>query len=170
MEPFKILPVLICRKGQVKENFMEEKVKKLGENLKIPAQILEHAVINEEGEIPLLKERLAKADAILLYKPHLGLGNCVVKILEYNLPIILFSDEGIVRNPLDALEYIYPAENVWVAVDYQDINNYLTALLVKKRMEQTKILVLMLIIPIGKGSFVESTEEAKPLKKNLGLH
>jgi len=47
-----------------------------------------------------------------------------------------------VNNPLDALEYVYPKEKVWVAVDYQDINNYLTALSAKKRMQQTKILIL----------------------------
>lgn len=29
-EYLKILPVLVCRKGQVKENFMEKKIKQLG--------------------------------------------------------------------------------------------------------------------------------------------
>jgi L-fucose isomerase-like protein len=169
MEPFKILPVLICRKGQVEENFMEKKVKKLRENLKIPAQILEHAVINEEREIPLLKEHLAKADAILLYKPHLGLGDCVVKISEYNLPIILFSDEGMVNNPLDALEYIYPAEKVWVAVDYQDINNYLTALFVKKRMEQTKIPVLNAEYPHWERFLCRIHGGSEAIKGKLGI-
>lgn len=169
MEPFKILPVLICRKGQVEENFMKKKVKKLSENLKIPAQILEHAVINEEREIPLLKEHLAKADAILLYKPHLGLGDCVVKISEYNLPIILFSDERMVNNPLDALEYIYPAEKVWVAVDYQDINNYLTALLVKKRMEQTKILVLNAEYPHWERFLCRIHGGSEAIKGKLGI-
>ncbi|MEM3760100.1 MAG: hypothetical protein QXZ02_03195, partial [Candidatus Bathyarchaeia archaeon] len=85
---------------------------------------------------------MAETDAILIYKPHLGLGDCIIKISEYGLPTILFNDEGMVNNPLDALEYIYPAAKVWVAVDYQDLNNYLGALLAKKKMEQTKILVL----------------------------
>jgi hypothetical protein len=47
-ESFKVLPVLVCRKNQVEENFMEKKVKQLRENLKINVQILEHIVINEE--------------------------------------------------------------------------------------------------------------------------
>ncbi|MDI6805538.1 MAG: hypothetical protein QMD20_02610 [Candidatus Bathyarchaeia archaeon] len=47
---------------------------------------------------------MAKADGILIYKPHLGLGDCIVKISEYGLPTILFNDEGMVNNPLDALE------------------------------------------------------------------
>ncbi|MGC8895533.1 MAG: hypothetical protein ACP5LB_02020 [Candidatus Bathyarchaeia archaeon] len=138
MEPFKILPVLVCRKGQVDEDFMKKKIEQLKENLKINIQILEHAIVNEEKKVPLLKEQLAKADAILIYKPHLGLGDCIVKISEYSFPTILFNDEGMVNNPLDALEYVYPKEKVWVAVDYKDLNNYLGALSTKKRMEQTK--------------------------------
>jgi len=133
---------LVCRKGQVQENFLKEKIKQLRKNLKLDAQILKDVVVNEDRDVPLLNEQVAKADVILLYKPHLGLGDCVVKISEYGLPIILFSDEGIVNNPLDALEYVYPKEGVWVAVDYQDINNYFGALSAKKRMEQTKILIL----------------------------
>ncbi|MDI6805537.1 MAG: hypothetical protein QMD20_02605 [Candidatus Bathyarchaeia archaeon] len=52
MEPFKILPVLVCRKGQVEESFMEKNVKQLRENLKINVQVLEPVVINEEKAVP----------------------------------------------------------------------------------------------------------------------
>jgi len=142
LELLKILPVLVCRKEQVKENFMEEKEKQLRENLKFDAQILKEVVINEEADVPLLNEHVAKADVILLYKPHLGLGNCIAKICEFGIPIILFNNEGMATTPLDALEYIYPREKVWVAVDYQDLNNYLEALSVKKKLGQTKILIL----------------------------
>ncbi|MEM3760101.1 MAG: hypothetical protein QXZ02_03200 [Candidatus Bathyarchaeia archaeon] len=51
MESFKILPVLVCRKGQVNENFMGKRIEQLREKLKINVQILEHAVINEEKEV-----------------------------------------------------------------------------------------------------------------------
>jgi len=121
---------------------MEEKEKQLRENLKFDAQILKEVVINEEADVPLLNEHVAKADVILLYKPHLGLGNCIAKICEFGIPIILFNNEGMATTPLDALEYIYPREKVWVAVDYQDLNNYLEALSVKKKLGQTKILIL----------------------------
>jgi len=141
-EPLKILPILVCRRGQVKENFVEEKIRQLRNNLKFDAQILKEVVVNEETDLSLLKERLGKADALLLYKPHLGLGDCVAKISGYGLPIILFNGEGMVNNPLDALEYIYPREKVWVAIDYQDLNNYLRALSVKKKLRQTRILIL----------------------------
>jgi len=141
-ELLKILPVLVCRKGQVKENFMQEKVKQLEKHLKIDAQILDYAVVNDEKDVTLLKEEITKADVILLYKPHLGLGDCVVKISEYRLPLILFNAEGMVNNPLDALEYIYPKEEAWVAVDHQDINDRLVALSARKKLRRTKILIL----------------------------
>jgi len=141
-ELLKIFPVLVCRKGQVKENFMEEKIKQLEKNLKVDAQILDCAVVNDERDISLLKKEIAKADVIFLCKPHLGLGDCVVKISEYKLPMILFNAEGMINNPLDALEYVYPKERVWVATDYQDVNNYLAALSAKKKMQHTKILIL----------------------------
>jgi L-fucose isomerase-like protein len=142
LELLKILPVLVCRKEQVHENFMDEKLKQLRKSLKVDVQILKGIDVYEENDVALLNESAAKADVILLYKPHLGLGNCIVKIAEYNLPIILFSDEGLVNNPLDALEFIYSRERVWVAVDYQDLNNYLIALSAKKKLAQTRILVL----------------------------
>lgn len=142
LKPLKILPVLVCRKGQVTQNFVEETLTQLRRNLKLDVQILKDIVINEKKDVQLLNEHVAEADAILLFKPHLGLGDCIVQISEYNLPIILFNDDGMVNNPLDALEYVYPKEGVWVAVDYQDINNYLVALSAKKKMGQTRILIL----------------------------
>jgi L-fucose isomerase-like protein len=142
LELLKVLPVLVCRKEQAHKNFMDEKLKQLKKNLKANVQILKDIAFNDEKDVSLLNEYVAKADAILLYKPHLGLGNCIVKISEYNLPIIFFNDEGMVNNPLDALEYIYPKEKVWVAVDYQDLNSYLTAFSAKKKLAQTKILIL----------------------------
>lgn len=108
MEPLRVLPVLVCRKGQVKDNLMDEKLKDLRKNVRSDVQILKHIVINEEKDISLLKKPQAEAEAILLYRPHLGLGDCIVRISEFNLPTIIFNDEGLICNPLDALEYIYP--------------------------------------------------------------
>ena len=141
----------------------------LRRNLKLDVQILKDVVVNEEKDVPLLNGRVAEADAILLYKPHLGLGDCIVKVSECSLPIILFNDEGIVNNPLDALEYIYPKEKVWVAVDYRDINNYLMALSAEKKMRQTRILVLNVDYPHWERfiSRVQGGREA--IKKKLGI-
>jgi L-fucose isomerase-like protein len=168
-EHLKIIPVLVCRKGQVKENFMEEKVKQLRKNLKIDAQILKDIVINEETDVPFLNEHVAKADVILLYKPHLGLGNCIAKISEYSLPIILFNDEGMVNNPLDALEYIYPREKIWVAIDYQDLNNFLGALSVKKKLGQTRILILNADYPHWERFLCRVHGGREAIKEKLGI-
>lgn len=171
LELFKVLPVLVCRKGQVEENFMEKRMEQLRENLKINVQILEHIVINDEKDVPILKESLAKVDCILLYKPHLGLGDCIIKISDYDIPIILFNDEGMVNNPLDALEYVYPKERVWVAVavDYEDINNYLGALSTKKKMEQTKILVLNAEYPHWQRFIRRVRGGVEAIKEKLGI-
>lgn len=169
LELLKILPVLVCRKGQIKENFMEEKTKQLRENLEFDAQILKEVVINEEADVPLLNEHVAKADIILLYKPHLGLGNCIAKISEYSLPVILFNDEGMVNNPLDALEYIYPREKVWVAVDYQDLNNFLEALSVKKKLGQTRILILNVNYPHWERFICRVHGGREAIKEKLGI-
>jgi hypothetical protein len=165
----KILPVLVCRKEQVEENFLKDKTKQLMENLKFDAQILKEVVINEEADVPLQNEHVAKADVILLYKPHLGLGNCITKISEFGLPIIFFNDEGMINNPLDALEYIYSREKVWVAVDYQDLNNYLGALSVKKKLGQTTILILNANYPHWERFICRVHGGREAIKEKLGI-
>jgi L-fucose isomerase-like protein len=142
MGSIKVLPVLVCRKGQVPEQFLSETMETLHKNLNIETEILGGVTINDEDDLALFDVHAKDADAILLYKPHLGLGKCIAEIVKYGLPIILFNDEGIVNNPLDALEYVYTRNNVWVAVDYQDVNNYLEVISVKEKLRRTKILVL----------------------------
>ena len=144
-------------------------MKHLRKNLKIDAQILKDIVINEETDVPLLNEHVAKADVILLYKPHLGLGNCITKICECGLPMILFNDEGMVNNPLDALEYIYPREKVWVAVEYQDLNSYLGALSVKKKLGQTRILILNADYPHWERFICRVHGGREAIKEKLGI-
>jgi L-fucose isomerase-like protein len=169
LERLKILPVLVCRKEQVKENFVEGKTKQLKGNLKFAAQILKEVAINEEADVSLLNEYVAKADVILLYKPHLGLGNCIAKICEFGLPTIVFNDEGIVTTPLDALEYIYPREKVWIAIDYQDLNNYLGALSVKKKLGQTRILILNANYPHWERFICRVHGGREAIKEKLGI-
>lgn len=137
--------------------------------MKLDVQILKDVIINKEEDVPPLDKHVAKADVILLYKPHLGLGNCIIKISEYGLPIILFNDEGMVNNPLDALEYVYPKEGVWVAVDYQDINHYLGVLSTKKKMRQTKILILNAEYPHWERFLCRVDGGREAIKKKLGI-
>jgi len=169
LKPIKILPVLVCRKGQVTENFMKEKLTKLKRNLKLDAQILKDVVINEDRDIQLLNEHATEADVILLFKPHLGLGDCIVKISQYGLPIIFFNDNGLINNPLDALEYVYPKEKVWVAVDHKDINNRLAAISAKKKMEQTKILILNADYPHWERFISRVHGGREAIKEKLGI-
>jgi L-fucose isomerase-like protein len=168
-ELLKILPVLVCRKEQRHENFMDEKLEQLRKNLKVDVQILKDIAVSDDKDVQLLDEYVAKADVILLYKPHLGLGSSIVKISEHNFPIILFHDEGLVNNPLDALEYIYLRENVWVAVDYQDLNTYLMVLSAKKKLAQTKILILNADYPHWGRFLCRVHGGSEAIKEKLGI-
>lgn len=169
MESLKVLPVLVCRKGQVKEGFMEEKLKQLKKKVKSDVHILKPVIINEGKDVSLLEKQQARAEAILLYRPHLGLGDCIVKISEFNLPTIIFNDEGLICNPLDALEYVYPKENVWVAIDYQDLDDYLTALSTGKKLSQTKILILNADYPHWERFLCRIRGGQEAIKNRLGI-
>lgn len=169
LELLKILPILVCRKGQVSDNFMGEKLKLLKKNLDIDIELLKPVTVNDEEDVKLLKKHLAKADTILLYKPHLGSGNCIIEISKYNFPIILFNEEGMVNNPLDALEYIYPREKTWVAVDYQDLHNYFGVLSAKKKLEQAKILILNADFPHWERFLCRIAGGREAIKEKLGI-
>ena len=140
--PLKVVPVLVCRKDIMSKQEFVKRVKELKKNLSVNAQILKSIIINEESDLTSLEESVKEADVILLYKPYLCLGRCVIKIAEYNIPMILFKEEYKIDGAMDALEYIWDKREVWVAIDYSDINSRLELLQVKKMTENTKILVL----------------------------
>ena len=140
--PLSALPILVCRKEIMSKQEFVEKINELEKNLSVEAQILKGVIINEESDLALLEGSIKEADVILLYKPYLGLWKCLIKIAEYNIPMILFKEAYKINGALDALEYVWDKRNVWVAIDYQDINSRLKLLQVKKRIENTKILVL----------------------------
>lgn len=73
-ETLQVLPVLVCRKGEKEEKFAE-KVKQLQNNLSFEAYVLNGIIVNDEKDISLLDRLVEKDDAIILYKPHLGLAN-----------------------------------------------------------------------------------------------
>jgi hypothetical protein len=164
-----VLPVLVCRKRHMKEEFLERRVEQLKNNLTFKPRILKAVVVNEESDVLSLKKHVGKADVILLFKPHLGQGSCVVRIAEYGLPIILFNEEGKVNNPLDAMEYVYPGKEVWVAVDYSDVDSCLKLLSVKKEMEHTKILVLNADYPYWEKFLCRVCGGVKAIKEMFGI-
>lgn len=141
-KPLKLLPILVCGKEQTKDVNFKKRVEELKKNLHLEVQVLKEIIVNDDRDITVSKNYLKDVDVVLLYKPHLGLGNCVIKIAEFALPMIFFNEEHQVRNPLDALEYIYPRKNVWVAIDHHSINLRLKLLSAKKKIKNTKILVL----------------------------
>jgi L-fucose isomerase-like protein len=168
-ECLQVLPVLVCRKEDVKEEFLERRVEQLRNSLTFKPQILKAVIVNDERDVLSLKKHVGKADVTLLFKPHLGQGSCVVKIAEYGLPIILFNEEGKVNNPLDALEYLYHRKEVWVAVDYSAVDSCLRLLSVKKEMERTKILVLNADYPHWERFLCRVSGGIEAIKETFGI-
>lgn len=115
-----------------------------------------------------MENRVCEADSILLYKPRLGLGNCIIKITQFNLPVILFNEEGVVWTPLDALEYVYPRNNFWVAVDYEDVNFRLKILESKKRISR-KLIVLNANYPRWERFLMRVSDRLNVIKERLGI-
>jgi len=166
---FKVLPVLVCLKKIMDAKTFKKRLKKLKENISVEAQILEEVIVNEEKNLAAVKERVKEADVVLLYKPYLGLGSCVIKIAELGLPIILFKEEYKVNSPLDALEYIADRKNVWIAIDYQDINAKLKMLEVKKKIANTKALILNNDYPHWKKWPIRISGGLEAIKKKFGI-
>jgi hypothetical protein len=167
---FKILPVMVCRKEQLEEQHFIQRIEELKKNLVIEVSLLKEVVITDEKDLTLLEKDEKDADAILLFKPHLGLGDLVIKMVEFNLPVILFSKEGEVRNPLDALEYVYPKRNVWVAIDYQDINLRLKILKAKKLINNTKLLILNADYPHWERFLCRVSGGIEAIKERFGIN
>ncbi|MGB9717409.1 MAG: hypothetical protein ACPL4E_03065 [Thermoproteota archaeon] len=93
----------------------------------------------------------------------------MAKIVESNLPVILFNKEGSVWTPLDALEYVYPRNNVWVAVDHEDIGFRLKILEAKKRISNTKLLVLNANYPHWGRFLTRISGGLNMVKERLGI-
>jgi hypothetical protein len=169
-KPFKVLPVMLCRKEQLEEQHLVQRIKELQKNLVVEVSLLKEVVVNDEKDLTLLENYVEEADAILLFKPHLGMGDLVIKMVELNLPVIIFNREGEVRNPLDALEYVYPEKNVWVAIDYQDINFRLKILKAKKLVNNTRLLILNADYPHWERLLCRISGGIETIKERLGIN
>jgi hypothetical protein len=167
--PLKVLPVIVCREEQIRDIDFQKEVEELKKNISTEARILEGCVISGEKDLVKLEDRVSEADVILLYKPKLGLGNCVVKIVEYNIPTILFNKEGSVWTPLDALEYVYPRSNVWVVADYADLNSRLKIFVARKRISNTKLLVLNADYPHWERWLMRVSGGLNTIKERFGI-
>lgn len=169
-KPFKVFPIMVCRKEQLEEEHFVQRIEEFRKNLVVEISLLKEVVITEEKDLTLLEKYAGDADVILLFKPHLGLGDLVIKIVKFNLPVILFSKEGEVRNPLDAMEYVYPKRNVWVAIDYQDINFRLKLLKAKKAINNIKLLILNADYPHWERFLCRISGGIEAIKERLGIN
>ncbi len=83
---FKIFPILVCRREQIKEANFPKRVEELKENILPEAQVLEEAIISDEKELIHLERYIDETDVVLLYKPKLGSVSRVKRIIEFNRP------------------------------------------------------------------------------------
>jgi hypothetical protein len=167
--PLKVLPVIVCREEQIKDIDFQKRIEELKKNISTKARVLEGFAISSEKGLIRLEDRVSEADVVILYKPSLGLGSCVVKIVESNLPVILFDEEGAVWTLLDALEYVYPRNNVWIAADYGDLNFRLKILEARKNIGNTKLLVLNADYPHWERWLMRVPGGLNTIKKMFGI-
>jgi len=167
--PLKVLPVVVCREEQIRDIDFQKRMEELRKNIATKARILEECIISGEKGLAKLEDRVSEADVILLFKPRLGLGSCVVKIVESNLPVILFNKEGSVWTPLDALEYVYPRSNVWVAAGYGDLDSRLKILEARKNIGNTKLLVLNADYPHWERWLMRVSGGLNTIKERFGI-
>lgn len=166
---FRVLPVLVCRREEMKEVDFPKRIEELKKNILPGVQVLEELTVSDEKNLTHLEKYMGEPDVVLLHKPKLGLGDCVVKIIELNRPVILFNKEGEVWTPLDALEYVYPKTNIWVAIDYEDINFRMKILEAKKKINSTKLLILNADYPHWEKFLCRVSGRLEAIKERFGV-
>jgi hypothetical protein len=167
----KVLPVVVCREERLEEAQLASFNEGLKGSLGPEVQLLDSSLARSIADLEAFPAAAAEADAILIYKPHLGLGDCVLKVAEQGKPLIIFGGEGRVRLALDALEYLYPraGAETWVAVDYQDIAFRLRLLAAKKRLANTRLLILNADYPHWERWICRVSGGAEAIRARLGL-
>jgi len=113
----------------------------LREGLKGDATLLEPVVLRRSSDIARLRESALSADALLVYV--MGLMP-LEKLLEIGLPIIAFSGQytpmmGLYALPVEMREHY---SNLTYALDLQEIRDQVRLLLVKKRLGNTRMVLV----------------------------
>lgn len=169
----KLLPVLVCRRERLAEADLQGFLERLEGHLPAGVRVSREIVVSDIADLGRFARPAAEADVILIYKTHLGLGDCVREIGAGNKPVILFSREGAIRYALDALEYLYPypqaRERSWVAVDLQDLNFRLRLLAAEKRLRSTKLLVLNADYPHWERWLSRVSGGAEAIRERFGI-
>lgn len=139
---FRLLPALVSREKSLDSTPWEKFLENLSSHLPSDVLILSKVTICRVEDVEEFEKLAGEADAVLIYKVGLGLGDALRKIAEAGKPLLLFAGTKDVRYALDALEYVYPRKETWVATDFEDLVVRLRALLARKRLAHTRVLVL----------------------------
>ena len=151
----KVKPLIILNKGEnafrrpdgtreiiVDEKKLATKIAELNEglreNLEFGSDLLESTIVQDEDELEALKGEICNADALLLYL--IGMPTFVRRFLQWGAPIIAFSGQ---YTPTLAL-YAFSVErqsypNIHIAADFQDIDETLHLLGVRKKLQNTRV-------------------------------
>ena len=151
----KVKPLIILNKGEnsfrrpdgtreiiADEKKLAAKVTELKEalraNLEFGSDLLESAVVQDEDELEAVKEEICNADAVFLYL--IGMPTFVRRFLQWGTPIIAFSGQ---YTPTLAL-YAFSVErqsypDIHIATDFQDIDETLHLLGVRKKLQNTRV-------------------------------
>jgi hypothetical protein len=78
----KVLPVIVCREERLEEAQLASFNEGLKGGLGPEVQLLDSRLARSIADLEAFPAAAAEADAILIYKPHLGLGDCVLKVAE----------------------------------------------------------------------------------------
>ena len=114
--------------------------RELHDSLQCSATFMEDITVRSEGDLAKLKIEAADADALLVYvmgalplKPMMGWGVPIIGFSGLNLPSPALYAFGVSQHEYD---------NVSIALDYQDIDNALKVLEARKKLQNSRIILL----------------------------
>jgi L-fucose isomerase-like protein len=110
----------------------------LREALQFSGALLEDSIVQDEDQLFRLKAEIGGIDALLIYP--IGMPTFTHAPLQWGLPIIAFSGQHIPTLALYAFSVErerYP--HITIAVDYQDIDEALNLLEVKRMLRSTRV-------------------------------
>ena len=158
-------------KKREQERKIREILEKSEENLE-KAKILKPIMIREKEDfekLMLMNTQLEEIDVFLIFKKCLGFGIEIAKLAEKGKPIIIFQEQDTPNLAFDAIEYTANKREVFAALSFKDINETLKFLEVKKKMENTKILILCSDFPFYHERIKPKSANSKTIESKLGV-
>jgi len=134
----------------INKSFVMNKAKELELQLRqcledADTKLLEPTLVFDEEEVnEALKD---SSDLILICKFCIGLTKSLEKLLNLQVPILLFGESKVPYLALDAYEYLYDKGDVHVALDYEDLKAKVKVYELQKSLCNTKVLALCTDLP-----------------------